>query len=146
MSWMKNLVTVAALGLLLAACGSSGSSTASGGSAREVVFEMRDNAFSPATVSAAKGEKVKLTFNNKGTVEHEALVGDDAAQDAHAADMGSSDAMDGMHHDDSGALITVAPGKSGSLTYTFDKTGSIVIGCHEPGHYEAGMKVAVTVT
>jgi len=143
---MKKLITLAAFGIVLAACGSGGSSTASGGSGREVVFEMSDNVYSPTTLSVAKGEKVKLTFNNKGAVEHEALIGDDAAQRSHAADMGSSDSMTGMRHDDSGDLITVAPGKSGSLTYTFDKAGSIVIGCHEPGHYEAGMKVAVTVT
>jgi uncharacterized cupredoxin-like copper-binding protein len=41
--------------------------------------------------------------------------------------------------------ITVEPGKAGQLTHTFDKTGTVEIGCHEPGHYAAGMKIAVTV-
>ena len=38
------------------------------------------------------------------------------------------------------------PGKSGDLTYRFDEAGTYEIGCHEPGHYAAGMKITVNVT
>lgn len=41
--------------------------------------------------------------------------------------------------------ITVEPGDTGELTHTFDESGEFEIGCHEPGHYEAGMKIDVTV-
>lgn len=42
--------------------------------------------------------------------------------------------------------ITVEPGKTGKLTYTFERTGTVEIGCHQPGHYyTAGMKIAVQV-
>ncbi len=50
-----------------------------------------------------------------------------------------------MHHGGDSNAITVKPGKTGSLTYTFDKAGETIIGCHENGHYDAGMKIAVTV-
>jgi uncharacterized cupredoxin-like copper-binding protein len=39
----------------------------------------------------------------------------------------------------------VAPGDTGELTYTFDEAGPLEVGCHEPGHYDAGMKIAVNV-
>lgn len=34
----------------------------------------------------------------------------------------------------------------GELTHTFEGLGDVEIGCHEPGHYEASMKIDVTVT
>jgi uncharacterized cupredoxin-like copper-binding protein len=51
----------------------------------------------------------------------------------------------GSGDDDQNAL-TLDPGKQGELIYTFDGTGPLEIGCHQPGHYAAGMKIAVTVT
>jgi uncharacterized cupredoxin-like copper-binding protein len=50
----------------------------------------------------------------------------------------------GGHHDDD--AITVEPGKLGSLTHTFKAGDGLAIGCHEPGHYAAGMKLAITVS
>ena len=41
--------------------------------------------------------------------------------------------------------LTVMPGKMASTTTSFPATGMLEIGCHEPGHYEAGMKVVLTV-
>ncbi len=42
--------------------------------------------------------------------------------------------------------VSVRPGKSATLTYTFDnKPGPVLIGCHQPGHYTGGMKAAVNV-
>jgi uncharacterized cupredoxin-like copper-binding protein len=31
------------------------------------------------------------------------------------------------------------------LTFTFEEPGEALAGCHESGHYAAGMKVAITV-
>ena len=41
--------------------------------------------------------------------------------------------------------LTVDPGETGELTHTFEESGSIEIGCHQPGHYNAGMKITVEV-
>jgi uncharacterized cupredoxin-like copper-binding protein len=56
--------------------------------------------------------------------------------------------MTGGHsaHGGSDDALTVEPGKTGELQHTFDAAGETLIGCHEPGHYEAGMRVAVTVS
>jgi uncharacterized cupredoxin-like copper-binding protein len=40
----------------------------------------------------------------------------------------------------------VEAGESGEMTYTFRAGDELLIGCHEPDHYEAGMKVTVNVT
>jgi uncharacterized cupredoxin-like copper-binding protein len=53
--------------------------------------------------------------------------------------------MSGMnHHGD--ADITVDAGKTGTLTHTFGTAGTTLIGCHQPGHYAAGMRIEVHVT
>jgi len=32
-----------------------------------------------------------------------------------------------------------------TLVYTFDHEGTLIIGCHVPGHYAAGMRGTITV-
>jgi uncharacterized cupredoxin-like copper-binding protein len=54
----------------------------------------------------------------------------------------ADDEMHGMGSEDEGDGIT---GESGELTHTFDEAGTIEIGCHQPGHYDAGMRVNITV-
>ena len=43
-------------------------------------------------------------------------------------------------------MVVVQPGKTGELAYRFERSGMTVIGCHQPGHYEAGMRATVNVT
>ena len=47
--------------------------------------------------------------------------------------------MGGMSHGHDNA-VSVKPGKTGSLTMTFAEAGTLIVGCHEPGHYAAGMR------
>ena len=134
-------VHLAAMVLVVAACGSSGSK--SRGAARTVDIDMHDTSFSPVAVTVPAGQPVRLVFHNQGKVAHDALVGDEQAQMDHEKEMAES--TGGMHHG-GGDAITVDPGKTGSLTHTFNAGDQLLIGCHEPGHYAAGMKVAVTVS
>ena len=91
---------------------------------------------------------MRFVFTNTGTVPHDAFIGDAAAQADHEQQMRDADDDSGMNHgggnDDDGA-ITVEPGETGELTHTFDETGTLEIGCHEPGHYDDGMKMTVAV-
>lgn len=139
---------VLVLTLTVAACG-SGESASSGKPKQTIDIEMTDNAYSQEVLQVRAGEPVELTFKNEGKVDHEAIVGDEDMQDQHEEDMQAKEEMDGMGHGggsmDSDA-ITVKPGESGSLTYTFKASDDgIIIGCHEPGHYDSGMKMAVSV-
>jgi uncharacterized cupredoxin-like copper-binding protein len=122
------------------ACGSGGDDAATG--PRTVDVEMRDIAFSPSTVRVAEGDEVTFRFTNHGKVPHDAFIGDRAAQTAHEAEMAGDT---GMHHGDGEAAVTVDPGDTSTLTHTFHDAGTFEIGCHQRGHYAAGMKITVTV-
>lgn len=136
----------AVLVLAAAACGSGDDDTTaatSTGTMRTVDVEMVDLGFRPTTVRVAKAEKVTFRFTNRGKVPHDAFIGDRDAQMAHEAEMGGD--MGDMHHDPGEAAITVDPGTTATLTHTFHEAGTFEVGCHQPGHYAAGMKLAVTV-
>ena len=130
--------------VLLAACGSDDGSTDAGagaGADRTVDVEMRDIAYSPTSIDVRVGETVRFNFKNTGQVTHDAFIGDASAQDAHEKEMREGH---GEHGKEANA-VSVKPGKSASLTHTFDKAGQLLIGCHEPGHYTGGMRITVNV-
>jgi uncharacterized cupredoxin-like copper-binding protein len=150
------VVVVAGLGL--AACGddddtstAASSGPSAGAGPRTVEIEMVDIAFKPGSVAVERGETVRFVFSNSGAATHDAVIGDQAAQDAHEEEMRAAgqadDGMGDMGHasTDEGGAITVEPGETGELTHTFSAGDQLLIGCHEPGHYDAGMKVSVDV-
>ena len=96
--------------------------------------------FAPDPITVKAGVPITFIVRNAGLIIHEFVVGTEAEQADHGAQM----ATGGMAHGHDNAL-SVEPGKTSSLTMTFAKAGSIVIGCHEPGHYDAGMKATLTV-
>lgn len=139
-----SMVAAAAAIVVLAGCGAdddTASTPGSDSSARTVEVEMHDNEYSPTTVDVDAGETVRFVFTNTGKVTHEAYVGEAAAQAEHADEMES---MGGMDHGDDDVLV-LEPGQVGDLTHTFDESGTVQIGCHQPGHFEAGMVLDVSV-
>ncbi len=141
---LLSMVAAATALAVLAGCGAdddTASAPGSDSSARTVEIEMRDNAYSPTTIDVDAGETVRFVFTNTGKVTHEAYVGDPAAQAEHADEMES---MGGMDHGDDDVLV-LEPGQVGDLTHTFDEAGSVQIGCHQPGHFESGMVLDVSV-
>jgi uncharacterized cupredoxin-like copper-binding protein len=145
------LIAATLVALVTAACGSDGGDKrAEAAPARTVDVDMVDTAFQPAALTAEPGERIRFVFHNRGQAVHDAFIGDAAAQAEHEQEMRESENGDhggghGSGDDDQNAL-TLDPGKQGELIYTFDGTGTLEIGCHQPGHYAAGMKTAVTVT
>lgn len=129
-------------GIFVAACGEAGSSAEDAD--RIVEVSMKDNAFDPNSLSVESGETVTFRFTNNGAVAHDAYIGDAQEQEEHGESMDSGD-MEGHNMGDGDSLL-LEPGKSGELTHTFEDAGEILIGCHQPGHYEAGMKSTVTVS
>ena len=149
------LALIAALAVVAAACGGSDdgdSETASVGDGeanRTIEIEMVDIAFEPAELEVEAGETVRFVFENTGEAPHDAFIGDAEAQEQHEQEMREADGDNGHGggHEENAAedAITVEPGETGELTYTFEEAGSLEIGCHQPGHYQAGMKVDVAV-
>ncbi len=117
---------------------------------------MEDIRFDPPTIQVSKGETVKFRFTNNGAIPHDAFIGNAAQQAEHEEEMAAMTAstmegMEGMDHSGhSGMAITVSPGDTQTITYTFDDSGdgadgAIEIGCHQPGHYAAGMRIAIEI-
>ena len=131
--------------------GDDGSSVGSGSGAagRTVEVEMVDVGYEPARITVDPGETVRFVFTNTGKVRHEAYFGTPDDQDEHAEAM--RDARGGDGHgahgdgDDDNPKVTVEPGGSEEIEVTFPEGGAYEIGCHEPGHYKAGMKIDVDV-
>jgi uncharacterized cupredoxin-like copper-binding protein len=145
----KILGIAAAVMLAGAGCGggshegmSHGSEAGKGVATRTVDVTMRDIMFDPPVVTVKDGETVTINFHNEGKIRHDAFLGDEAAQAEHEKKM-SGGSMGGAHDDDA---ISIEPGKYGSLTHTYKAGDMLLIGCHEPGHYAAGMKITVAVT
>ena len=139
------VVAIVLLNAALAACGrDAGDGAADAG--RSVEIEMRDVAFSPTSLDVKDGETVRFVFRNTGKLAHDAFVGDEKAQDDHEKEMREPGDAGGMHHGGDDDAITVEPGESGELTHTFRTGDELLIGCHQAGHYAAGMKVTVDVS
>lgn len=131
--------------LVTAGCGGDHDDESHGGAAepsRTVDVVMKEFAYEPASVDVKAGETVKFVFRNDGAILHDAFIGDEAAQTEHEQEMREG----GKMGDHDGDAIKVIPGKTGELTHTFEKAGTLLIGCHETGHYQAGMKMTVTVS
>ena len=142
-------IGVGLLAITTTACGGDDKPTTAGAGddTRTIEIDMADNAFEPDEIAVERGETVRFVFTNTGEVAHDAFIGGRDAQADHEAEM--REAHDGGHSgghgDESDDAVTVGPGESGELTYRFNETGTLEVGCHQPGHYAAGMKLVVEV-
>ena len=141
---------IAAVALLLAACGGSDDdgSLTNDAAVRTIEIEMVDIAFKPDRINVTKGEEVRFVFTNSGKVRHEGYIGTSDDQADHEMEMAEGEDAE---HDAHGGnaderTATVEPGGKGELTYRFAGAGTLEVGCHAPGHYAAGMKIAVDVS
>lgn len=135
--------------VLTAACSStrSGSSATTTASSRTIHITMYDLGYRPSNpITVAAGTTVRFVFTNTGKLAHEGVLGDQAAQDAHEQEMAQMGTNMGGMNMNGPDEITVQPGATGELTYTFSHPGHLILGCHYPGHYAAGMHIAITVT
>jgi uncharacterized cupredoxin-like copper-binding protein len=93
--------------------------------------------FEPARVNVSAGETVTFAVTNTGKTVHEFTLGNAAMQQEHAQAMAHIPA--GMTHEFSNA-ITLQPGETKRLTWRFGHAASLEFACHQPGHYQAGMR------
>jgi uncharacterized cupredoxin-like copper-binding protein len=118
---------------------------------RVITIEMAPLAYKPNVVRVAANESVQFKFVNKTIAPHEALIGDTAAQVKHAKEMkakamADGDSMDMSHSaHNSKEFVLIKANSTATLNYKFGKAGRTMIGCHQPGHWEGGMKITVLV-
>ncbi len=152
------LAALAAIAVLVAACAGGGSTAAPSASAApsatpsasavataaaiRIEVKLTDGLrIEPASMTVPAGVLVTFVVTNSGSIEHEFVLGDEAAQAEHETEMGGSM---GMGQDEEMA-IGVDPGATKELTVTFPAGASLIAGCHVAGHYAGGMKATVVV-
>lgn len=162
---VKILALLAVSALLAGACGGSGGNdpaSSSGGhdmgsmdaegvvpgeaadaseAKREILVTASDKlSFDPSTIEISAGEVVTFVIRNDGDNDHEFVLGDEAFQAQHEKDIDEGHDMSAMDN-----AVTVSPGETEQLTWKFTNAGSVLYGCHEPGHYEGGMVGTIEV-
>ena len=121
---------------------------------REVNIIMKDWVFLPDPVDVVPGETVLLHVVNGGLEIHEAVIGDQAVQDAwETAEAAAANPPPGPT-----PLVTVPAGQAGirvvvpsgqrvdvAWTVPSDRfsVAGLVLGCHIPGHWEKGMRATL---
>lgn len=135
--------------LVLSGCGSSSSSGygKKGDAAKATrtidVKQLDTLKFDPSAITVKPGETVKFRVTNGGSQLHEFVLGDQKVQDDHEKEMKDM-AADNMKMADGDNRIDLDPGQTKELTWTFPSKGTVIYGCHVPGHFLAGMKGTVT--
>lgn len=142
-----SLITAALVALTGAVVLSACSTTVPGSSEapRTVDLTMtEEGTFEPATIEVRRGETIRFAVRNESDEAHEAYIGTEEEQRAHATDhSGFGDDQASAPHMGNG--VHVPQFGTAELTFTFDTGSEYVIGCHYPGHYEAGMRAIVEV-
>ena len=91
--------------------------------------------YTPARISVKQGEVVRLVVSNRGKAMHELVLGTRAELLAHAEMMKRHP---NMEHDEP-HMAHVAPGRSVTITWRFNRAGEFLYGCLLPGHFEGGI-------
>ena len=116
---------------------------------RTVEIVATENAFSLKALQVRDGETIHFVVRNDGFEAHEFLI---ATAHEHAEHLAMMKAMIEqqkktghpvvMHHHGNG--ITVLPGETGTFVWTFARAANLQFACDIPGHYEDGMRGAVS--
>ena len=97
--------------------------------------------FEPKTIDVKEGETVRFTFQNKGELPHEFVMDTSGSIQEHKEVM---ERVPEMEHADPNS-ISLQPGETGEILWTFTNTGDFEFACLIPGHYESGMHGPLTV-
>jgi uncharacterized cupredoxin-like copper-binding protein len=125
--------------ILLAACSSAQTDP---NKPVEVKVTTTDFGFSASQTTFKVGVRYHFVVTNQGKVEHEVMLVKPI--EAGMMDVEAMDAMALAHIEED----DLQPGTTQSFDYTFTEaapTGQMEFSCHLAGHYEAGMKLPITV-
>lgn len=147
------LVTVALISAFaLSACGGGGGGEPGAGGPLNLEADGEALAYRPAALSVKTGTSATVTFKNTSTAQQHNFVlangGDDVAArvDEAAVAAGAPDYIPAGNPDVIANTPMLAPGATGTATFTAPAAGTYTFLCTYPGHYAAGMKGTLTVT
>ncbi len=166
------LVVAVAFSLLTGGCANESRAAGPAGlKLRTIEITMNEMSYSPDRLTVRVGETVTFRIHNAGTVRHEAVFGDQAAQDAAMAMMQQMDASSpaltttpaasipaqspgrsvghpsAVAHPGMGLpnVLSLDAGDTGEITFQFALPSTFLIQCHEKGHLEMGMAATLEI-
>jgi uncharacterized cupredoxin-like copper-binding protein len=104
--------------------------------------------YRPDAIMVRAGRRITFAVTNAGKLPHEFTLGDRATQLAHERQMQDMTSTGGhvhTHDPTGGGSLTVPPGETRRLPWTFDEPGLVLYGCHVLGHWSAGMRGTIVV-
>lgn len=131
------------LGLLvivLAACGGGTSPSGNSSSGQSVQATLSEFHITSSVTTFSPGTSYHFEVTNNGKTDHEFMI--------LPTDIMPGMSMDQMHQMAVAMIDKVAPGQMKTVDVTIpqaDAGKSLELACHLPGHYEAGMKLAISV-
>jgi uncharacterized cupredoxin-like copper-binding protein len=124
--------------VLVAGAVSSGCVPVSGSSASVVEIGIHHSRFEIPSLEVEAGTTVRFVLNNSDPIDHEFIVGNKRVQAVH--ERGTE-----AHHAPRPGEVSVPAGSTRTTTYTFEDPGTLIFGCHLPGHYAYGMRGQIVV-
>jgi uncharacterized cupredoxin-like copper-binding protein len=108
-------------------------------SVRTVHITIHFSSFDPGAIEVRPGEVVRFEIENTDPIDHEFIVGDAGIQRIH--EEGTE-----AHHAPRPGEVSVPAGTTVVTVYAFpERPGTLLFGCHLPGHYAYGMRGTVTI-
>ncbi|MGH7127989.1 MAG: cupredoxin domain-containing protein [Planctomycetaceae bacterium] len=128
-----------ALGLAALALAATGCVSSAKAEPRAVIVNINHSRFAPQEFNFEAGTSVRFVIHNGDPIDHEFILGDDSVQNRHES---------GTHarHGVVPGEVSIPAGRTRSTTFTFDRSGTLTIGCHLPAHYAYGMRADVEIT
>ena len=122
--------------VILSACGGTSSSTPN-----QVNVTLSEFKIQSSQSTFTPGKTYQFVVTNNGKVAHEFMIM------PMKMNMGNM-SMDEMHKMALAMIDNVNPGETKTVDYTYPQSNAgkqLEFACHLPGHYEAGMRLPVTV-
>jgi len=135
------IVCILALLFILTACGGTGGGTATSGQQSVQVTET-DFKITSSVTTFSPGTTYHFVVTNNGQTAHEFMIMPKTEGSMNGMPMNQMDQMAMAKVDN------IAPGQTRTFDYTFPASAAVShpqFACYYPGHYEAGMKLDVTV-
>ena len=123
---------LAVMALVMSACAGSASGAAANNSSAQVQVTLSEFKFDSSLTTFAVNTPYHFVIKNAGTVAHEWMI-----MPRGETDVSKALVKVGQDQLTAGATVT--------QDFTFTKPGDYEFACHMPGHYEAGMKLIITV-
>ena len=104
-----------------------------------IVIDIHHSAYLPEKLEVERGTVVTFVIENGDPIDHEFILGNEEVQEVHESGTEA-------HHGAKPGEVSIPAGETRTTTYEFVEPGTLIFGCHLPGHYSYGMRGVVEVS